>query len=331
MAALIWAVVACGGASNSGSVSCRASGSRLTGGSACFTASILENWLAEPEQGGDWEAQAEGLGMNAGVQLQVQQGGPRVSPITLVAAGSFQFGRAQSDEILQAQARGVPVVMVAALNYNYPQCLMYHTGTGINSIQDINGHPVAMSLAQGYWAWIKAYYHLDNAHQVPTTGGITQFRSNPSLVQQCFLTNEPYLATQAGVAHAEFWLPSLGYNPYPGLFTTEDMIAKHPDIVRAVVAAVMQGWRDFIKDPSKARDVIAKLDKVYADSPGLFDYSYTQLKAKMMWPSPGQYGCMTHARWQTLTKQLQDAGVLPPSFDYTKAVSFQFVSGCPSG
>jgi len=52
--------------------------------------------------------------------------------------------------------------------------------------------------------------------------GIAPFVSNSDMVQQCFITNEPYVATKQGVENKTMLVSSTGFDLYDDvLFTTE--------------------------------------------------------------------------------------------------------------
>jgi NitT/TauT family transport system substrate-binding protein len=126
------------------------------------------------------------------------------------------------------------------------------------------------------------------------------------------------------VPNAQFKVADLGYRPYATLFTTDQMLQQHPDEVRAVIAAVMQGWHNFVADPSKVRPLILSLNSLV---PGdVHDKAVAEMNRTLL--PRRHYGCMTDARWEELTKQLQDVSLLPAAFDPKQAYVSSFVPGC---
>ena len=224
-------------------------------------------------------------------------------------------------------AHGAPVLAVSAPMANLPQCLMYHSGQGIKTIQNIGGHQVAVSLGAAYWKWLVAYYHIKNVQPVTDTGSLTQFEANNSLVYQCFINDEPYQAKQLHLKYGVFWLPNLGFDPYYVLFSNATTVQNNPVLVADVVALVKEGWQDYLKNPSGVEGLIAKDDPVYANK-GLYNYNVKTIKSMLMVPDPTQIGCMTAARISTLKKQLVVAGMIPQSYNSNNAVTFYFQTGC---
>lgn len=315
--ALAVALTACGGSSSSGG-----STSGGGGGGGTQKVSLLMNWFAQAEQGGYWEAQAADTGKAQGISFDVLQGGPQIQTIPQVAAGKADFGVAQADELMLARAEGVPVVEVFGGMDKYLQCMMYHPSTGIRGFGDINGHQVAVAPSGGFWPYIKGKYHLDKVQEINFTGSLAEFKRNENLVQQCFITSEPYFAKQQHIPNAELMIADAGYNPYSqGLFTSEQMVKEHPDTVRKVVAAVQKGWEQFLQDPSKARALVLSVNKDMEAGP--FDFAWKTLKDGNYFGTP--VGGMTAQRWNTLHDQLKSAGVLTKQVDPSSVWTDQFV------
>jgi NitT/TauT family transport system substrate-binding protein len=297
------------------------SGSSASEGTEKVT--LLMNWFAQAEQGGYWQAQAAKTGEAEGLDIEVKQGGPQIQTIPQVAAGQADFGVAQADELMLARAEGVPVVQVFGGMDRYLQCMMYHPSTGISDFSDISGKQVAVAPSGGFWPWIKGEYDLQDVQEINFTGSLAEFKRNENLVQQCFITSEPYFAEQEHIPHAELMVADAGYNPYSqGLFTSEKMVEEHPETVRKVVAAVQEGWTQFMTDPSKAKALIEEVNK--DTDPAAFDYAAKELAAGDYLGSP--VGGMTEERWNTLHDQLDEAGVLTKSVDPSSVWTDEFVS-----
>ena len=60
------------------------------------------DWVAEPEHGGFYQAQADGLFEAAGLKVTLIQGGPNAFPTQKAAAGQVQFAQADSTNTILA-------------------------------------------------------------------------------------------------------------------------------------------------------------------------------------------------------------------------------------
>ncbi|GAA1933584.1 ABC transporter substrate-binding protein [Nocardioides marmoribigeumensis] len=287
------------------------------------SATLLMNWFAQAEQGGYWAADAEGLAKDDGVDIKVQQGGPGIQTVPQVTAGKAEFGVGNADEIMVAVENGLPIVVVASAFDENLQCMMFHKSTGISGFADLNGHMVAR-VPSPYWDYLKKEYHLDKVKDVNFTGSMADFKRNKDLVQQCYITAEPYVAKQQGINDVGYLSVAKdgGFNPYGNvLFTTEKLIKQDPDLVRAVVHASVKGWENFLDDPKPTKDLILKTNPD-VDGDG-FDYAHDALVKDGYLGD--DIGGMTDDRWKTLRDQLASVDLVPADFDYKKAYTTEFL------
>lgn len=295
-------IAACGGDDGSDSGSADADTAAKT-----QKVDVLMNWFAQAEQGGYWQADAEDLGKDDGVDLNVRQGGPQIQTIPQVAAGEAKFGIAQADELLLARAEGVPVVEVFGGMDKYLQCLMFHPDQGIEDWPDLDGHQIAVAPSGGFWPFIRGKYGLDDVKEINFTGDLATFKRNKELVQQCFITSEPYVAKQEGIDIETMLVADSGYNPYSqGLFTTEKVIKEEPELVEAVVKAAQQGWENFLADPTAGNELILETNPDMEQAK--LEFAHEELKTGGYFADP--IGSMTAERWQTMADQLREAKVL---------------------
>lgn len=286
------------------------------------SASIIMNWFAQAEQGGYWDAMGNQYAKSSNISLVVKQGGPGIQTLPQVAAGQFEFGVGNADEVLLARKNGLPIVAIAAGFDTNLQCMMFHAGQKIKTFADVSGHQVAR-VPSPYFDYLKLHFKLTGIKDVNFTGSMADFKLNNDLVQQCFVTAEPYAAKQAGIDIGYLSVAKDGgYNPYGNLlFTTEAMIKKNPALVRAVTVAVIKGWKNLLVNPSVAKAAVIKANKDI--DPAAFDYAVQAIKAGgFLGAKPG---VMTSARWRVLRDQLASIKAVPVNFNYTKAFTNSFI------
>lgn len=287
---------------------------------------ILLNWFAQPDQAGYWQAQQDKLGRDAGVAIAVQQGGPRIQTIPQVASGQAEFGIANADDLLLARARGAPVRAVLAHLDHVPYTLVYHRDPAVKSVRDLRQRTFAVNLGSAWWEWLRHQYGLAGARTIPVSGDLGLFRNDAAMVQQGYSLYLPARMAQAGVAVQHIPLATLGYRPYGVLFTTETMLRTRPELVRATVAAVRQGWRNFAADPAALRPLLTGLNGQI--SPALYDSASRELIGIQRAGDPARFGCMSGARWRELAAQLRAVRFLPAGFDEKQAFDGTVAAGC---
>jgi NitT/TauT family transport system substrate-binding protein len=156
---------------------------------------------------------------------------------------------------------------------------------------------------------------------------VANFIANPDYIQQAFATSEPFFAKQAGVDTRVMLVSDAGFKPYRVMFTTQDYLRQHPDIVAKFVRASIRGWRDYLNDPSAAHAAVEKLNP--ALTPEWVQFSWQSLRDGHFVTdddaSGAQIGPMDGKRWATLYRQLLDLKVIEKQIDPATAYTLQFV------
>jgi NitT/TauT family transport system substrate-binding protein len=287
---------------------------------------ILANWFAQPDQAGFWQAQQDHLGRDQGIEISVLQGGPRIQTVPQVAAGQAEFGVGNADDVLLARQHGAPVRAVFAHMDRAPYTFVYHTDPSVKSISDLAGRTFAVNIGFAYWEWVKKQYRLDGTRDIPVSGDLSLFRNDPRMVQQGYSLYLPARMAAAGISVQQISVASLGYRPYAVLFTTDELIRRKPAMVRAALAAIQQGWRNYVHNPSGLRTMITEMNRQI--SPEVYDAANKELIESLLSHDLGRMGCMTDARWHELAAQLRTVGFLPAGYDERQAYDRTLVPGC---
>lgn len=293
---------------------------------AIVPSTVVLNWFAEPEHGGNFAALAKGYYKDAGFDMTLMPGGPSVSATQIVASGKAQFGMANGDDILVARQEGIPVVAIATSMQKSPQALFYHKDSGIKDFADLNGHKVYVASTASFWQFMKNKYKLATAQEMKYTGQLVNFVSDKTALTQGYVTSEPFTLDQQKVEYGTLLVADSGYKIYAGVyFTTEKMIAEHPDQVKAFVEATVKGW-DYYKEHS---DEINPSIQTKNPDMGLDMMKFSAAK-EMDFVFGGDAatkgtGVMTKERWEEVQKQMVEAGVLKSAESIDKVFTTQFL------
>ncbi|WP_309605847.1 ABC transporter substrate-binding protein [Phenylobacterium sp.] len=289
------------------------------------------DWRAQAEQGGFYEALANGEYARRGLAVTILQGGPGVNVPQLLAAGSVDLGMGSNSFIVMnlAQER-VPVKAVAAIFQKDPQVLIAHPDAGVETLADLKGHPILLGDASitAFWVWLKAKYGFTDDQVRKYTFNNGPFLADKRAAQQGYLTSEPYtLEKQAGLKPEVFLLADNGYPGYANMILAPDaLIASNPAAVKAFVEASAKGWKDYLNgDPRPADALILK------DNPDMtqdvLDQARAKLKSYAIVESRdgGAIGAMTDARWKTFIDMATSQGVYPKTLDGRAAYTLRFL------
>ncbi len=295
------------------------------------------DWRAEAEQGGVYEALANGEYEKRGLKVTIVPGGPGVNVPQLVASGAVEMGIGSNSFIaMNLAAEHVPVKAVAAFMQKDPQVLMAHPDAGIKSLADMKGHPILLSDASvtAFWVWLKAKYGFADDQVRKYTFNNAPFLADKRSVQQGYLTSEPYtIEKEAHLKPAVFLLADEGYPGYGALILApSSLIASNPAAVKAFVAATAAGWQSYLHgDPAPGDALILK------DNPEMTPDVLAQARDKLRSygiidsgdAKTGGLGVMTDDRWAAFFKVASDKGVYPKDTDYKAAYVLGFTA--PAG
>ena len=229
----------------------------------------LTNWYAQAEHGGYYQALASGAYKKEGLDVTIKMGGPQVNGMQLLAAGQTDCFMGYDVQTMKAWEQGIGAVTVAASFQKDAAVLIGHPGV-VNKLEDLKGKTILISSAANtsYWPWLKATYGLSDSQTRPYTFNIQPFMADKNLVQQGYLSSEPYaMEKEAKYKPNVFLLADHGWPPYSTtIVCMEKTVKERPKAVAAFVKATMEGWKGYLKgDPSAANALIKK------DNPNMTD------------------------------------------------------------
>lgn len=296
------------------------------------------DWKAQAEHGGFYQALATGEYARRGLDVRIIPGGPGVNVPQLIASGAVEMGMGSNSFIVMNLANeGVPVRAVAAFMQKDPQVLIAHAGQGINSIADMKGHPILLSDASvtAFWVWMKAKYGFTDDQVRPYTFSSAPFLADQRIVQQGYLTSEPYtIERESGVRPLVFLLADEGYPGYATMVLAGDtLIASNPAAIRAFNEATAAGWRSYLYgDPGPGNRLIMRDNPEMTQD--LLDQARTKLRDEGIIDSGDArtlgIGAMTDARWAEFFRVASSQGVFPRTLDPKKAYTLEFLPRPPA-
>ncbi len=291
------------------------------------------DWVAEPEYGGYYQALATGIYKKYGLDVTIQEGGPNINNAELLVAGRLTFDITSNSFLaLNFAQENIPFVAVAAGFQKDPDILMAHPGVGEDNFAALKGKPIAVSsdTRASWWTYLRAKYGYSDSQLRPYGFSLAPFFTNPTDVQEAYVTSEPYLVhEQTGKWPVVMMLSDSGFDGYASLIATSDKLVKtNPDLVRRFIEASTEGWYSYLNgDPTPAFNAILKANPDM--TPGLLHYGYEQIKARGIVDSGdtktlGIYA-MTDARWAKFFNQMAATGLYDKSMNYKAGYTLQFV------
>ena len=269
------------------------------------------NWFPEAEHGGFYAAQVHGFYAEKNIEVEILGGGPDAPVIQRVATGGVEFGVTNADDVLYARAQKAPVVAIMAPYQINPRCIMVHASSGIKHIKQIENMTLAMSQRPAFSHYLRWKYPFKDVNIVPYPGNISQFLANPDFAQQGYIFSEPFVAKTKGGDPRSLLVADIGFNPYASvLIVTENTLNDKAEIVRAFVQASKEGWKKYLEDPMETNKHINKLNPEMGIEILTYGAEQSQRLVLDEVGIKNGIGHMTAERWNTLHKQMKDAGLI---------------------
>jgi NitT/TauT family transport system substrate-binding protein len=291
---------------------------------------LLTNWFAEAEHGGFYQAQATGLYARAGLDVDIQMGGPQVNGMQLLGGGSADIIVSYDIQVLDSVEKGVPAVAIGAVNQFDLQGIMTHPD--VPSLAALKGRKILVSSTaySTFWPWLKLKYGFTDDQTGPYTFNLQPFYVDPTLAQQGYITAEPFEAQKHGAKTKFFLFADEGYPPYSTtLVTTRDYIDKNADVVAKFVRATMEGWKSYLAAPAPGNALIKVANPKQGDDQIAFSIAkFKAIKCITGGDAATQgIGIMTEARWRKTRDFMVASKMLAEGTDWKAAFTTRFVKG----
>lgn len=292
--------------------------------------SLHLKWLHQAQFAGFYMAEQAGFTAEENLELTIIPGGVGAPPIPAVLDGSAQFGVAGGGDLMKARSEGAPVVALAAIFQQSPVCFIAMADSGIQRPQDFVGHRVGVK--QGTGTDIPYYVMLANVgvdrsdvEESAVGADLAPFYQGEIDVYPGFVINEPDTIRRAGYEVNVILASDYGVNEYADvLFTTEDMIAQNPDLVRRFVRAMLQGWEYAVEHSAETVDAVMQYTP---DSDRAHQEAMLETTVRLVRPGGFKVGAMDGEVWQKMADTLLEFGVISTPVDVAELFSTEFIEG----
>ena len=293
------------------------------------------DWRAQAEHGGYYQAIAAGLYRKAGIECDLRQGGPSLNISQLLLAGRVDMAMSNSFEAFTYLRENAPFFTIAAIFQKDPQVLIGHPDTGFDGFDKLKGRTLLIGSGGRvtYWPYLRHKYGLSDSQLRPYTFNMAPFLADKNVVQQGFLSSEPYSIAQAlGRPPSVLLIADAGFSAYQTTIAISRKLAdEKKQLVQRFVDASLEGWAQYLKgrpgieaanalikraNPEQTDDRIAYAIKVLNER-GIV-LSGEALKDGV--------GAMSAERWRSFYDSMVAVEVLPKGLDVGRAYTLEFVN-----
>lgn len=269
-------------------------------------------WLHQPQFVGYHMAKAKGFYAEAGLDVEIRQGGKGLSPVAEVLSGRADFGVGNT-EVLTQYAEGEPLLALAAIFQHSPSIFLARRDSNILTLAGMRGkrimmfpeHQDAELLATLFYQGIRE----DELIPLQTSVNIDDLVERRVDIFNAYLSNEPFYLEERGIPVSVISPRNYGVDFYSDmLFTTQANQAEHPDRVERFRAASLRGWQYALAHPQEA---ITLLRDQYGLTRSQAHMEYElQVSKEMIQPLYVEIGYMNPARFEHILDQLVEIGLL---------------------
>lgn len=286
-------------------------------------------WLHQTQFAGVYVADQEGYYTDENLVVHIN---PidinRQVTLQYVLDGEADIAIASAEELIIARSEGKPVKAVAVIFRLNPLVYISKKDSGIHKPEDLVGKTISLGPGQSTYLYEMLLQRAGIDRSQVNEVGFVDFD-----LYKCWEVADvcSHYAT-AGLAQANYdgvetnviWPSEYGIPFYADvIFTTDDFIEQHPDIVARFVKATLHGWQKAIEDPE-----LATTDTLIFD-PNLNEgYQLASMKTSIPLIDTGQdvIGYMRPEIWQQMHDVLLAQNLISAPVDLDTVYTNEFVT-----
>ncbi len=226
-------------------------------------------WVTQAQFAGYYVALDKGWYAEEGIDLTIKPGGPDITPVDLLAAGTADFATALLADLAVAVQDGKPLISIAQIQQSNGLLLLAFKSSGIQAPSDFKGKRIGVWL--GDWeaqfrALIAKEGLTENDFELVAQGfSMEPFLRGDLDVASAMIYNEYHVVLENGVSPDE--LNIIDYADYgldfPGdtLCARRETCEQDPDLCVRMLRASLRGWQYAVDYPEEAAALVLKYDK----------------------------------------------------------------------
>ncbi|MDZ8201409.1 ABC transporter substrate-binding protein [Microbacterium sp. SSW1-59] len=229
---------------------------RTDDAAATRAATLQLSWLHSVQFGGSYLASDRGWWRDAGLQVDLLQGGPNAPVEPPVVAGTALVGVSAADYTAAAVAEGAPFKIIGVAMQKNPFVIASLPERPVNVPADLEGMRIGMATANTPVLETLCTLNgvdIDAIEVVPT-----QYSAQPLLAGEvdcllCWETDLPVAMAVQGVESVTMLMADHGYELHSQTYiATEQSLAERRDDLVALMSGEVRGWDAYRDDTDAA-------------------------------------------------------------------------------
>ena len=222
--------------------------------------SLQLKWLHQFQFAGYYAGLEQGFYRDAGLDLDIREGGPNIDAMQAVQNGRADFGVCTTSVLLEKPH--TPRATVLGVIYQHsPAIILVPSRAGIGSLSELKGHRLMDTPGSDDLVAMLKRAGVDYAAlpRVQHNGDPHDLINGKADAMVAYSTNEPFILGQLGVPYRTFSPRAYGFDFYgDNLCTSAVQISTHPNRVQAFLSASLKGWEYALKHKDEVVDLILR-------------------------------------------------------------------------
>ena len=253
--------------------------------------------------------------------------------VALIGAGELDFAIVSGEQVLLGRAQGLPVVYVMAWYQEFPVGVAALAESGISEPADLAGKKVGIpGLYGASYIGLRALLQANGLQESDLTLDSIGYTQTEALLDGLedavviYVSNEPIKLKAEGYDVNVMRVSDSLQLVANGLITSEEMIAQHPEIVRGMAAATLEGVAYITDHPDEAFEICKK----YVDNLESLNSQEQQVQKEVLQTSIPMFaiekkGITDLQAWQNMQQVLLDMGLLLEPLPLNEAFTNEFL------
>lgn len=286
-------------------------------------ASFIPQWSPQAQFAGYYVAYEKGFYRQHGIDLKIIQGGPERSPTDYLRKGETDFATTWLSTAIRLRSQGERLVNIGQIVQRSALMLIARKADGILSPSDLEGKKV------GIWggdfsiqprAFLRKYGL--KVKVVPQSFSVNLFLRGGVDAASAMWYNEYHTIINSGVDPEElttFFFDAYGLNfPEDGIYASEELCMKDPELCSAFVKASLEGWAYAFSHAEEALNIVMNYMSA-AKIPASRSHQKWMLERMqdIIMTDRSRPGVLNRKDYEAVCRELQRAGLIKKTPEFT--------------